>query len=126
MNKIIAVSMLAVSLAGCQSAGPNQAIGTGVGAVGGYAIGRSLGGGAAGSALGAVAGAVIGSEVGRNMDQPQAYPIYPQERVIVQERPVYVDRRPMYMERRRYPERCDFVRQYDHRYGGYRDIRVCR
>jgi hypothetical protein len=30
------------------------------------------------------------------------------------------------MERRRPVERCDFVRQWDHRYGGYRDIRVCR
>jgi osmotically inducible lipoprotein OsmB len=111
MNKIIVVSMLAITLAGCQSTGPNQAIGTGVGAVGGYAIGRSLGGGAAGSALGAVAGAVIGSEVGRSMDQPQPY--YPQER-------------PVYVERRRYQERCDFVRQYDYRYGVYRDVRVCR
>ena len=124
MNKLILVGTLVatVSLAGCQNTGPNQAIGTGVGAVGGYAIGRSLGGGPAGSALGAVAGAVIGSEVGRSMDQPQpqGYPVY-RDRVIVQERPVYV-------ERHRYPPppRCDFVRQWDHRYGGYRDIRVCR
>ena len=119
MNKIILVSMLALALAGCQNTGPNQAIGAGVGAVGGYAIGRSLGGGAAGSALGAVAGAVIGSEVGRSMDQqPQGYP-QPRERVIVQERPVYY-------ERRRPVEQCDYVRQYDHRIGGYRDIRVCR
>ena len=116
MKKVLLVSVMlaAVGLAGCQSTGPNQAIGTGVGAVGGYAVGRSLGGGAAGSALGAVAGAVIGSEVGRNMDQNQ---VYPQQRVIVQERPVYI-------ERPRQP-RCDFVRQWDHRYGGYRDIRVC-
>ena len=122
MNKIILVGTLitTVALAGCQSTGPNQTIGTGVGAVGGYAVGRSLGGGAAGSALGAVAGAVIGSEVGRSMDQ-QTYPVYPRERVIVQERPVYVER-PRYQH---YP-RCDFVRQWDHRYGGYRDIRVCR
>ena len=117
MNKIIAVSILALTLAGCQNTGPNQAIGTGVGAVGGYAIGRSLGGGAASSALGAVAGAVIGSEVGKSMDQPQQ--AYPRERVIVQERPVYY-------ERRRPIEQCDFVRQYDYRIGAYRDIRVCR
>ena len=121
MNKIIVVSVLALTLAGCQNTGPNQAVGTGVGAVGGYAIGRSLGGGAAGSALGAVAGAVIGSEVGRNIDQQQSYPVYPvypRERVYVQEQPVYI-------ERRRPVERCGFVRQWDHRYGGYRDIRVC-
>lgn len=108
------VLVATTALAGCQNTGPNQALGTGVGAVGGYAVGRSLGGGAAGSALGAVAGAVIGSEVGRNMDQNQGYP---QQRVIVQERPVYIER-PR-------PPRCDFVRQWDHRYGGYRDIRVC-
>ena len=118
MNKIIIISALALTLAGCQNTGPNQAIGTGVGAVGGYAVGRSLGGGAAGSALGAVAGAVIGSEVGRNMDQNQNYP-QPRERVIVQERPVYI-------ERHRQPERCDFVRQWDNRIGAYRDIRYCR
>ena len=48
------------------------------------------------------------------MDQNQGYT---QQRVIVQERPVYIERpRPL---------RCDFVRQWDHRYGGYRDIRVC-
>ena len=118
MKKIglIAVLLTATALAGCQSTGPNQAVGTGVGALGGYAIGRSLGGGAAGSALGAVAGAVIGSEVGRNMDQNN---VYPRERVIVQERPVYY-------ERRQPIERCDTVRQWDQRYGGYRDVRVCQ
>ena len=121
MNKFMLVGTLVatVALAGCQNTGPNQAIGTGVGAVGGYAIGRSLGGGAAGSALGAVAGAVIGSEVGRNMDQqPQGNTVY-RDRVIVEERPVYV-------ERRGYPPRCDFVRQWDNRIGAYRDIRICR
>ena len=121
MNKIIAVSILSITLAGCQSTGPNQAIGTGVGAVGGYAVGRALGGGAAGSALGAVAGAVVGSEVGRSMDQQETYPPLPprRERVIIQERPVYIERpRPI--------EQCDFVRQWDPRIGAYRDIRVCR
>ena len=122
MKKIIAVSALAIALAGCQSTGPNQAIGTGVGAVGGYAIGRSLGGGPAGSALGAVAGAVIGSEVGRSMDQqPQGYPTYP----VYPAYPRYRER-PVYVERPRYHHpRCEIIRQYDHRFGGYRDIRVC-
>ena len=121
MQKIFIVSALALALAGCQNTGPNQALGTGVGAVGGYAVGRSLGGGAAGSALGAVAGAVIGSEVGRNMDQNQGY-IAPTP----QPRPVIIQERPVYIERPRVVEECDFVRQYDHRVGGYRDIRVCR
>ena len=128
MNKIVLIAALVstVALAGCQSTGPNQAIGTGVGAVGGYAVGRALGGGAAGSALGAVAGAVVGSEVGRNMDQNQGYIPQPPprpappERVYVRDQPIY------YMEHRRPVERCDFVRQYDHRYGGYRDVRVCQ
>ena len=118
MRKLLLVSVMlaTVGLAGCQNTGPNQALGTGVGAVGGYAVGRSLGGGAAGSALGAVAGAVIGSELGRNMDQNQGH-AQPQQRVIVHERPVYIERAR--------PPRCEFIRQWDHRYGGYRDVRVC-
>ena len=119
MRKIglISVLLAATALAGCQSTGPNQAIGTGVGAVGGYAVGRALGGGAAGSALGAVAGAVVGSEVGKSMDQQQQG--YPQQRVIVQERPVYVERpRPV--------TECQIVREYDPRWNVYRDRRVCR
>ena len=120
MKKVVLITALisTVALAGCQSTGPNQAIGTGVGAVGGYAVGRALGGGAAGSALGAVAGAVIGSEVGRNMDHNQVY-VQPQRRIIVQERPVYIERT------RRPVERCEFVRQYDPQIGRYRDVRVC-
>ena len=125
MNKIVLIAALVstVALAGCQSTGPNQAVGTGVGAVGGYAVGRALGGGAAGSALGAVAGAVVGSEVGRNMDQNQGYVPQPPPRPAPPER-IYVQEQPVYIERRR--EHCDFVRQYDHRIGGYRDIEVCR
>lgn len=113
---IISSFLLAAALSGCASTGPNQAIGTGVGAVGGYAVGRSLGGGAAGSAVGAVAGALIGSEVGKSMDQQQANP--PRERVIVQERPVYIDRRPV--------EECRIERRFDPRWGTYRDERICR
>lgn len=121
MNKPVLISLtLALALGGCANTGPNQAIGTGVGAVGGYAVGRALGGGAVGSAVGAVVGATVGSEVGRTMDQ-QEQPRYavPQQRVIVEERPVYI-------ERRRPVERCDYVRQWDNRIGGYRDIRICR
>ena len=70
------------------------------------------------SAVGAVAGALIGSEVGKNMDQNQGYS-QPPQRVIVQERPVYIERRPP-------PPRCEIIRQWDHRYGVYRDVRVCQ
>ena len=62
----------AVLVAGCAGTGPNQAVGTGVGAVGGYAVGTALGGGPAGRAVGAVAGALIGGSVGQSMDQQQA------------------------------------------------------
>ena len=127
MNKLILIPItLTLALGGCASTGPNQAIGTGVGAVGGYAVGRALGGGAVGSAVGAVVGGAVGSEVGRNMDlntpqygAPRPQYVAPRERVIVEERPVYIER-----PRRR--EECDYVRQWDNRIGGYRDIRVCR
>jgi outer membrane lipoprotein SlyB len=113
MNKIIIVGALALTLAGCQS-GPNQTIGTGVGAVGGYGVARAMGAGPAGSAVGAVAGALIGSEVGRNMDQPQ--------------QPVYVQRRPVVYQERYVPvpprrPQCFIV---DHRTPyGIRQERVC-
>ena len=94
MNKILIVSALALALAGCQSTGPNQTIGTGVGAVGGYGVARALGAGSAGSAFGAVAGALIGSEVGRNIDNQPHY-ITPPPRVIVQPQPVYIERHPV-------------------------------
>jgi osmotically inducible lipoprotein OsmB len=114
MKKIIIAVALAATLAGCAGAGPNQTIGTGVGALGGYGVARALGAGPRGSAVGAVAGALIGNEVGKNMDQNNGYP---QERVIVRERPVYV-REPVVQ--------CRMERQYDPRWNVYRDVRVCR
>jgi len=114
MKKILSVTALTIILAGCQ-AGPNQAVGTGVGAVGGYATARALGAGSTGSAVGAVAGALIGNEVGRTMDQNQGY--NPPPRVVVQERPVYV-REPVVQ--------CRIVRQYDPYYNVYRNERICR
>ena len=113
MNKTMMITALVAvtALAGCAS-GPNQTVGTGVGAVGGYAVGRALGGGAAGSAVGAVAGALVGSSVGQNMDQQQ------------QQRPVIVeDRRPVYIER---PVQCRVYREWDSYYRVYVDRRVCR
>ena len=115
MKKILIVSALAATLAGCAGAGPNQSIGTGVGAIGGYGVARAMGAGPAGSAVGAVAGALIGNEVGRNMDGNNGYP--QRERVIVRERPVYV-REPV--------TQCRIERQYDPRWNVYRDVRVCR
>jgi osmotically inducible lipoprotein OsmB len=81
MYKIALVGIAAITLAGCQSTGPNQMVGTGVGAVGGYGVAHAMGAGPRGSAIGAVAGALVGSEVGRSMDQPRIQP---------QPQPVYV------------------------------------
>jgi osmotically inducible lipoprotein OsmB len=69
MHKFIIVGVAGLMLAGCQSAGPNQMIGTGVGAVGGYGVAQAMGAGPRGSAIGAVAGALVGSSVGQNLDQ---------------------------------------------------------
>lgn len=115
MKKILIVSALAIALAGCQSVGPNQAVGTGIGAVGGYGVARALGAGPRGSALGAVAGALVGSEVGRSVDQQNG--TVPRERVIVQERPVYVQPQPV--------TRCQIERRWDPRWQAYRDVRIC-
>lgn len=74
MRKILLSSALLVPLVGCAGAGPNQVVGTGVGAVGGYAVSQALGGGSRGSAIGAVAGALIGSAVGQSMDTQASQP----------------------------------------------------
>jgi osmotically inducible lipoprotein OsmB len=112
MNKtaVIATLVTVTALAGC--AGPNQTVGTGVGAVGGYAVGRALGGGAAGSAIGAVTGAVVGGAVGQNMDQQQQ----PRPVIVQQAPPVYIER----------PVHCRVYREWDPYYRAYIDRRVCR
>lgn len=110
MKRIFIVSILGLSVAGCAGAGPNQTIGTGVGAVGGYGVARALGAGPGGAAAGAVAGALIGNEVGRSMDQPR----YTQPRpVIVRER--YVPT----------PRRVSCYTVWDRVYGGYVERRIC-
>jgi osmotically inducible lipoprotein OsmB len=76
MHKFIIVGVAGLMLAGCQSTGPNQMIGTGVGAVGGYGVAQAMGAGPRGSAIGAVAGALVGSSVGQSLDQPRPEPVY--------------------------------------------------
>jgi osmotically inducible lipoprotein OsmB len=111
MRKSLFIPVVAaLALAGCAQTGPNQAVGTGVGAVGGYAVGRALGGGAAGSAVGAVAGALVGSSVGQSMDRPAPPP------VVVQQPPVVVYERPV---------TCRIERQWDSYYRTWVDRRVC-
>jgi hypothetical protein len=110
MKALVVASIVALSLAGCAStSGPNQTIGTGVGAVGGYGVARALGAGPAGSALGAVAGALIGNEVGRSIDAPR-----PQ--VIVQE-PRYIRPLP--------PRRISCYSVWDNYHGRYVERRIC-
>jgi len=61
-----------MALAGCAS-GPNQNLGTGIGALGGAAVGHAIGGNT-GSALGGAAiGGLIGNQVGRSVDERNDY-----------------------------------------------------
>lgn len=61
-----------MTLAGC-AAGPNEQIGTGVGAVGGAAIGNAIGGNTAATVGGAAIGGLIGNQVGRRSDERNYY-----------------------------------------------------
>lgn len=75
MKKIISVA-LALALAGCAGAGPNQTGGAVIGATAGGLLGSMIGGGSgriAGAAAGAAIGGLAGSAVGANMDQQQRY-----------------------------------------------------
>ena len=118
MNKFIMITALlaATTLAGCAS-GPNQAVGTGAGALGGYAVGKALGGDAAGRAVGAVAGAMIGSSVGQSMDQQQQHQ--------QQQRPIIIQQSPPIVYRERVVT-CFYVREWDGYYRAYVDRKVCR
>jgi uncharacterized protein YcfJ len=115
MKKILIIPvLLATALAGCT--GSNQAIGTGVGAVGGYGVARALGAGSGGAAVGAVAGALIGNSVGQSIDQNQRY-----YQAAPQPRRVYIEER--YVISRPY---CRYERIYDPYYHVYRTRRICR
>jgi len=72
MKKVAIGAALLLTLTGCAGVGPNQTIGAGAGAVGGYAVSQALGGGSRGSAIGAVAGALLGASVGSSMDRQNA------------------------------------------------------
>ena len=71
MMKTIAVAALALTLVGCEGAGPKQTGGGLIGAVGGAAIGSQFGSGTgqiAAIAAGTLLGAFVGSEIGKGMD----------------------------------------------------------
>ena len=61
-----------MAIAGCAS-GPNQNLGTGVGAVGGALVGNAIGGNTAATVGGAAIGGIIGNQVGRNADERNYY-----------------------------------------------------
>lgn len=69
-----------LALAGCAS-GPNQNLGTGIGALGGAAVGHAIGGNTGATLGGAAIGGVIGNQVGRSVDERNYYnqqqPYYP-------------------------------------------------
>lgn len=67
-----AAAASALTLAGCAS-GPNQNLGTGVGAVGGALIGNAIGKNTAATVGGAAIGGIIGNQVGRNADERNYY-----------------------------------------------------
>jgi len=73
-----AAATAVMALAGCAS-GPNQNLGTGIGALGGAAVGHAIGGNTGSTLGGAAIGGVIGNQVGRSVDernyyQQRAYP----------------------------------------------------
>jgi len=61
-----------MTIAGCAS-GPNQNLGTGVGAVGGALIGNAIGKNTGATLGGAAIGGIIGNQVGRNADERNYY-----------------------------------------------------
>lgn len=62
----------ALALGGC-AGGPNQQLGTGVGALGGAAVGQAIGHNTAATVGGAAVGGLIGNQVGRSADERNYY-----------------------------------------------------
>jgi outer membrane lipoprotein SlyB len=69
MKKIIAISAIALMLAGCEHMGPNQTGGTLIGAGAGGLAGAAIGRSPAGVAIGAVAGGALGNVIGYQIDK---------------------------------------------------------
>ena len=67
---VATVSTMAIT--GCAS-GPNQNVGTGVGAVGGALVGHAIGGNTGSTVGGAAIGGLIGNQVGRSVDERNYY-----------------------------------------------------
>lgn len=67
-----AAATAVMAVAGCAS-GPNQNLGTGIGALGGAAVGHAIGGNTGSTLGGAAIGGVIGNQVGRSVDERNYY-----------------------------------------------------
>lgn len=74
MKNVRAISLFTVILVvGCANSGPGEVVGTGAGAVSGYAVSNALRAGTAGHAVGAVVGALIGQAIGQSVDNQNSY-----------------------------------------------------
>lgn len=99
MKRIVALGIagLIAAAAPAQAGGPNETLGTIIGAASGGLIGSQIGRGpgkAAATVAGVALGAAIGNGIGRDADRgapPRAY---------VQERPAYVQEGPLYVQER--------------------------
>jgi osmotically inducible lipoprotein OsmB len=83
-----AAATTVMTLAGC-AAGPNEQLGTGVGAVGGAAIGNAIGGNTGSTLGGAAIGGFIGNQVGRRADERNYYNQYPPSTYYPRNGPTY-------------------------------------
>ncbi len=72
IRKIALISVVAMGLAACQTAGPKQTGGTLLGGIGGAVAGAQFGSGTgrvAAVAAGTLLGALVGNEVGKSLDR---------------------------------------------------------
>jgi hypothetical protein len=118
MNRIVALGVagLIAAAAPAQAGGPNETLGTIIGAAGGGLIGSQIGRGpgkAAATVAGIAVGAAIGNGIGRDADRAGPGPVYVHERwrhhrdpywagyAYAEPAPVYVEPAPVYVERPR-------------------------
>lgn len=67
--RLVAIGLLALSLAACQTAGPKTAVGAATGAAAGGLIGAAAGGGTEGIIAGVLLGGLVGGAIGNALDQ---------------------------------------------------------
>lgn len=67
-TQIITLSLIALTLTGCASMGPNENAGTAIGGLSGAAVGAAVSHNVVGAGVGALAGGLVGGAVGRQAD----------------------------------------------------------